>query len=289
MNEFEQNFDNIKQVLISLIPYLAHLCDKDWERIEKSSKKRMKILTEEGIPPKSVIDLAVAAIHPEQEHPCAQHYKCWLLGLNKVIEDAIAHSSHNEQIAKQIKGKIVTLLTTVEATADVNSDFKNTLNELLVFNFLCNCENIEVIQIEKRLKNGKSIDYVVRHKVDNKRIGYEVVTLQNINPAKQDDNESIKTFLNERLEQKYKDKTKGLLEIEDLDDLRIFPIMEDHIGLEMFDYNTFSEISCPIHVPALDKGKNGTATTYRLCLLSAQEYFEKRKEGAVLPYMPIDK
>lgn len=286
MNEFEQNFGKIKQVLISLIPYMAHLHTKDWERMKKSYKKRLEILEEGIIPPKSVIDLAVAAIHPEQEHPCAQHYKCWLLGLNKAIEDAIAHSSHNEQIAKQIKEKIVTLLTTVEATTDLNSDFKNTLNELLVFNFLCNCENIEVIQIEKKLENGKSIDYVVRNKVDGKRIGYEVVTLQNINPEKQDDNESMKAFLNARLKQKYKDKTKELSEIEDLDDLCIFPIIEDQTGLEKFNYEIFSDISCPFHISILSKEEDDT---YRVCLLSAQEYFKRRKEGTILPYMPIDK
>ena len=286
MNEFEQNFNNIKQVLISLIPYMTHLRTRDWERIKKSYKKRLEMLKEGVIPPKSVIDLAVAAIHPDQEHPCAQHYKCWLLGLNKAIEDAIAYSSYNKQIAKQIEGKIVALLTTVEATTDLNSDFKNTLNELLVFNFLCNCENIEVVQIETKLENGKSIDYVVWHKVDNKRIGYEVVTLQNVNPEKQDDNESMKVFLNARLEQKYKDKTKELSEIEDLDDLRIFPIIEDQGGLEKFDYEIYSDISCTFYIPIFGREEDGT---YKICLLSAQEYFKKCREGAVLPYMPIDK
>lgn len=242
---------------------------------------------EEGaIVPKSVIDLTMIAMHPKQESPFAQHWKCWLLGLNKAIEEAIAHSSHDTQIAKQIEGKIVTLLTTVEAIDELNSDFKNTLNELLVFNFLCNCDNIEVIQIEKKLENGKCIDYVVRNKVDNRKIGYEIVTLQNINPEKQDDNESMTIFLNTRLKQKYENKIKGLSKIEDLDDLNIFPIIEDHNGLEKFDYDTYSKISCPFHVPALSKEEK--ATTYRLCLLSAQEYFKRRRERTASPYMPID-
>lgn len=38
-NEFEQNFDKNKQVLICLIPHMVHLRPKDWERIKNLIRK----------------------------------------------------------------------------------------------------------------------------------------------------------------------------------------------------------------------------------------------------------
>lgn len=281
MEDFKNNFDKIKECLIESIPNMGNLKGKDWKKIEREYAKRLDCLKEGILVSKSLIDFAIASMHPKQD-ATAQHYKQWICALNDMIDEAIEFSSKS-QILKQINKKITDLLTDIENIDTPNSDFKNILNELLVFNYLSEYENIEVEQIEMKIESGKKIDYVVKVKSDKKRIGIEIMTMQGIRADRQDDDNSMNKFIIERIEKKYKDKVRDLTEITELDNLLIFPIIEDQDGLEQFSLDISCEVSYPPHVPALKKGESGKC---HFCLIPAKDYTTSKKDNEILPYMP---
>lgn len=282
MEDFKNNFDKIKERLIESIPYMGNLKGKDWNKIEREYAKRLDCLQEGILVPKSLIDFVIASIHPKQDE-IAQHYKQWICALNDMIDEAIGFSSKSQILTKQINKKITDLLTDIESIDTPNSDFKNILNELQVFNYLSECENIEVEQIEMKIESGKKIDYVVKVKSDKKRIGIEIMTMQGIRADKQDDDNSMNKFIIERIEKKYKDKVRDLTEIKELDNLLIFPIIEDQDGLEQFSLDISCEVSYPPHVPALKKGESGKC---HFCLIPAKDYTTSKKDNEILSYMP---
>lgn len=282
MEDFKNNFDKIKEYLIELIPYMGKLKGKDWNKIEREYSKRLDCLKEGILVPKSLIDFAIASIHPQQDE-IAQHYKQWICALNDMIDESVGFSSKSQTLTKQIDKKITDLLTDIETIDDPNSNFKNILNELLVFNYLSEHENIEVEQIEMKIDSGKKIDYVVKVKSDKKKIGIEIMTIQGIRTDKQDDDDSMNEFIIERIEKKYKDKVRDLIEIKELDDLRIFPIIEDQDGLEQFSLDISCELSYLPHVPALNKDESGIC---HFCLIPAKEYTASKKNNDILLYMP---
>lgn len=285
--EFISNFDTIKAFLIKSIPYMRNIKAKEWDCIKKSYNKRLFLINKEDnitsfkpLVPKSLIDYAIGANHPSSNE-VALHCKQWISALNRMIEKAIKYSSTSQEQAKQIHEKIMHLLTTIEANDDPNSDFKNTLNELLVYNYLYECENVEVKQIEMKIESGKSIDYVIQRKSDKKKIGLEVMTMQGINPEKQENDKEMTSFLIQRIKNKHKDKVKDAKEIKELDDLLIFPIIEDTKGLEKFSFDIQCDISVPIRATSFRKDENGEWNFY---LYIASNYFRQVREGKVLQF-----
>ena len=88
--------------------------------------------------------------------------------------------------------------------------YLNYLGELLVLFKLKQTNDFMLIDVEKILPNGKSIDFDMIITKPNMRVLIEVFSIQ-INPAKvEDDPSRIRTFINGRIENKFLDKKKNL-------------------------------------------------------------------------------
>ena len=93
-----------------------------------------------------------------------------------------------------------------------DSKYLNYLGELSVLYQLKRTNNFTLLEVEKVLPNGKSIDFDLMIRGPEMRVLIEVLNIQ-INPLKvENDANSIKTFINGRLGQKVADKKVNLME-----------------------------------------------------------------------------
>lgn len=183
----------------------------------------------------------------------------------------------DEKLHKKIEDIIRNLFTTSDNDMfGRNSDFKNRLNELLAIDYFNQCDKVTIIEIEKKLANNKSIDLILRNS-SGKTIGVEILTLQNIHPQKQEDDKSMSEFILERIKRKYEDKTKQLMEIKDLEDLLIMPIVEYANGLERFNFPTNMQYATPIMCPHL----NYYGSKLEMRISDINQYLAIRREGKI--------
>lgn len=271
----KSEFDSIKQSMLELVPSMDIL-GNDWKNLQKKMVKRLESA-------KSVEDIVKSGIFIDNVLLCfcsnlvvKKNRKQFIDAFNKAV--TLAQSYAGSQFEKKVTDLLKSIYREGDGSISVsNSAYKNYLHELLVFNYLSNCKNVEVIDIERKIENGNSVDFVVRK--DNKDIGFEVVTLQGIDPSKQDDDNTMGDFIYDRLKNKYLCKTKGLGEINNLDQLYIIPVIEYHNGMENFkmDY-TFKEhlFFYPIMTPWLHQVEG----EWCMELCSMKDYLETiRKKG----------
>lgn len=136
-----------------------------------------------------------------------------------------ALSNPNKSVLDKIRQTIKDMIITMdENPASNNPDYRNRLNELLVFNWLNECENIKTVDVEYPLGNNKTCDFRCIHQ-DGSELLIEVVTIHNIDLSKQDNAATFSIFINQKIQKKYHEKLKGEVQI-DKDCFRILPILD---------------------------------------------------------------
>lgn len=105
----------------------------------------------------------------------------------------------------------------------------------------------------------------------------EILTLQKIDPQKQEDDESMSEFLLGRIKKKYDDKIKNLNEINDLDNLYIMPIVEYAVGLERFNFPTNMQYATHIMCSHL----NNNGNKWEMIISNINQYLAMRREGKI--------
>lgn len=134
-----------------------------------------------------------------------------------------AKSFNRDSIVKGVKDIIKQMIITLDLDIAANNpDYRNRLNELLVFNWLCECRNLKITDIAYPLGNGKDCDFRCIHK-DGTELLIEVVSIQNIDLSKQDNANTFSEFINKKVDMKFTDKTRDL---RDIPNLKILPILD---------------------------------------------------------------
>ena len=221
-NEFEIIWDD----LCIMIPDLKKLFPKmNIKKLgEKYAKKIAKLSdsNQNKISAPCLLDQFIASkIGGIDSNNFCDEIKC----ISDTIRTALnyARSFHNEKIYSKIKVIIKNLIITMDDNPlSTNPDYRSRFHELLVFNMLMECENIEVTDIDYKLDNGKDCDFRCVH-TDGSELLIEVMSIHNIELNKQDDALSFSEFINKKIQNKYDDKTKGLTHI---DKFHILPILE---------------------------------------------------------------
>lgn len=153
-----------------------------------------------------------------------------------------AKSFNRESIVKGVKDILKQMIITLDLDIAANNpDYRNRLNELLVFNWLCECKNLKITDIAYPLGNGKDCDFRCIHK-DGTELLIEVVSIQNIDLSKQDNAITFSDFINKKVETKFTDKTKDL---SDIPNLKILPILDYVNGIVEFAPTLDTAISFP--------------------------------------------
>lgn len=273
ITQLNDNFEVIKSILINTVPKMDILEPRDWSRIQKLLIKRLsKSNKGQTITSSTFIDIV---IHKFSNTKPNDEYVRWIDAFNNLVDRILKNT--DEKLHKKIEDIIRNLFTTSDNDMfGRNSDFKNRLNELLAIDYFNQCDKVTIIEIEKKLDNGKSIDLILRNSF-GKTIGVEILTLQNIHPQKQEDDKSMSEFILERIKRKYEDKTKQLMEIKDLEDLLIMPIVEYANGLERFNFPTNMQYATPIMCPHL----NYYGSKLEMRISDINQYLAIRREGKI--------
>lgn len=103
-------------------------------------------------------------------------------------------------------------------------------------------ENIKVSYIEKDLGNGKKCDFECQHIDDGSILLFDVLSINNLKIEKQDDSKTFSDFINQKIKEKYEEKTQ---DISTLPNLKIIPILEFTEGLEAFKITVDDNVATP--------------------------------------------
>ncbi|WP_308395914.1 hypothetical protein [Prevotella sp.] len=273
ITQINDNFEVLKSILISTVPKMDILKPREWDKIKKHLKDRLSKLDKGEIITSSIfIDYVIHKIYNLKPN---DKYERWIDVFNDLVDRVLKDS--DETLHNKIEDIIRNLFTTGDNNMfGGNSDFKNRLNELLAIDYFNQCDKVKIIEIEKKLANNKSIDLILRNS-SGKTIGVEILTLQNIDPQKQEDDESMSDFIWERIKRKYEDKTKQLTEIKDLEDLLIMPIVEYAEGLEKFNFPTNMQYATHIMCSHL----NNNGNKWEMIISNINQYLAMRREGKI--------
>lgn len=273
ITQMNDDFEVLKRSLISTVPKMDILKPREWDRIRKLLKDRLSKLAKGEIITSSIfIDYV---IHKFYNSKLNDKYERWIDAFNDLVDRVLKDS--DETLHNKIEDIIRNLFTTGDNDMfGGNSDFKNRQNELLAIDYFNQCDKVKIIEIEKKLANNKSIDLILRNS-SGKTIGVEILTLQKIDPQKQEDDESMSEFLLGRIKKKYDDKIKDLNEINDLDNLYIMPIVEYAVGLERFNFPTNMQYATHIMCSHLNNNEN----KWEMIISNINQYLAMRREGKI--------
>ena len=245
LTSLQNYFDVIWSELCKLIPEIEPLFSKK-ERAKIGIKYAAKYKAlcdsqQEPITSNCFFDRFAASCGKDSQ---ADGFKDEVNGVANAIRSALKYASFNEsssvltEIRQIVKGLIITM---DEEPSSNNSDYRNRLNELLVFNWLNECENIRLTDVAYPLGNNNDCDFRCIHE-DGTELLIEVMTIHNIDLSKQDNSETFSDFINQKVQKKYNDKLKGEAQI---NNFRILPIIEFVDGLSDFAPILDSKIALP--------------------------------------------
>lgn len=245
LDKLENNFDILWTEFCQFIPTAKELVAiRDIKKIAKNYARRYKSLcdSKQGfIKSPCLLDEFVSSLGNISQKMAFCEEVNMIVGIIQLALNN-ANSLNNESIVKGVKDIIKQMIITLDLDILANNpDYRNRLNELLVFNWLCECENLTITDIAYPLGNGRDCDFRCFHKDGSEHL-IEVVSIQNIDLSKQDDAATFSEFINNKVKKKYADKTKDL---RDVPNIKILPILDYVNGLTDFAPTLDKTISLP--------------------------------------------
>ena len=243
LDALKHKFDDVENLVKKVVP----ICDefiskKDWRNIQKRYVNRydnFKVGTL-NITSSAFIDIIVFAYNEDARAIAViSHVKKCI----EIISSYVAiHTQFKSAYYDILKRMIVSFDSNPNSN---NSDFKNGISELAIFANLCESCCLEILDIEKLLDNGKSVDFSVRLSTKAEVLDFDIITYQNIDPHQHETSDTMNTFLDKRISEKYSDKMKNLPN-GSYPEFRVLPIVEYREGMEKFYYRVDASKSLPI-------------------------------------------
>lgn len=272
--KLKSDFDVIKNLIEEEIPYSSGLLnEKSWKKIkEKYSSKVEQVLEHQQLNSYCIIDFIIGTKH--HDHRFAERCKSMIKAINKEIRKSLTFIKSNPAHEGVINSIITNMLSSMDVDIQSNnSDFKNWVNELFVFNKLTRCTAYTLVEMERTLSNKKSVDYVFINNETGEELLIDVVTFQNIDPNKHDTVDTFNDFINQRIQKKYDSKLATPAEVSTF---RVLPIIEYQDGMEKFTI----EVDTNISFPALTICRNKVEDMEEIILLEMNIYLEQiRKQN----------
>lgn len=226
MDRLKIDFEILWGIFCQHIPEAKELVSiRDRAKFGKKYAKKYKLLCDaqqEQIKSPCLFDEFVSSLGNDS---CKQEFHEEIKMIAKTIKLALNNALlfHSDSIVNGVNDIVRQMILTLDLNISANNpDYRNRLNEILVFNWLVECENLTIHEIAYPLGNNKDCDFRCFHK-DGTELLIEVVSIQNIDLAKQDNVETFSEFINNKIQRKYTDKSKGL---EVITNLKILPILD---------------------------------------------------------------
>lgn len=245
LDKLENNFDVLWSDFSQFIPEAKEIiARREIAKFGKKYAKRYKLLLDsrqELIKSSCLLDEFVSSLgNEEQNLEFCNEVKMIAETIQLALSNA--KSFNTDSIVKGVNDILKQMIITLDLDIAANNpDYRNKLNELLVFNWLCECKNLKITDIAYPLGNGKDCDFRCIHK-DGTELLIEVVSIQNIDLSKQDNAITFSEFINKKVETKFTYKTRDL---SDIPNLKILPILDYVKGIVEFAPTLDTAISFP--------------------------------------------
>ena len=238
----QNNFDALWEKFVAIFPIAEKVIKKnECAKFRKRFAEKYKNLCDSNvdvIASSCLLERFICTFNSTQQ---AKDFKCEVTGIASAIERALTYSK-DEEIKNKIKDIVKSLILTIDVNpSSNNNDYRNRVNEILIYNWLSESGNITVSFIERDLGNGNSCDFECQH-VDGSTLLFEVCSINNLKIEKQDDSKTFSDFINQRVKGKFEKKTRN---ISTLPNFKIIPILEYTEGLESFRITVDNEIATP--------------------------------------------
>lgn len=263
IENLQKNFDILWEKFTLIFPIANDVIKtKELSKFKNNFIKKYKEICYSGnniITSGCLLERFICTFNSAQQ---AEEFKSEINCIASAINKAFSQSSSEEKLTKGIKEIVKNMILTIDAdSASKNNDYRNRLNEILVYNWLSECENISVSFIERDLGNGNSCDFECQH-IDGSTLLFEVYSINNLKVEKQDDSETFSNFINQKIRNKYVKKTKNLCT---LPNFKIIPILEYTKGLESFVITVDDKLATP-PLTVIKNTINGIDTILLGCL-----------------------
>lgn len=243
LNSLKTDFKEIKNKVKEVIP----ICDKGisrkaWDRIKERYIRRYSNLCDGSlnISSSAFIDIVVLA------HTGDYNANAVICHVKDCVETVSSYVKTHPQFKSAYYNILRNIVMSFDETPNSNnSDFKNYISELSILSVLCKSSCFELQEIEKALDNGMSVDFYCKAIGSQKDIIFDVITYQNIDPSLHKTSETMNTFLDKRISDKYSTKMKKLHQGA-FYEFRVLPIVEYKEGMENFCYKVDDSKSLPI-------------------------------------------
>lgn len=243
IENLQSNFDMLWKEFTILFPIANDVIkNKELSKFRNRFIQKYKKLCDSNtniITSSCLLERFICTFNPAQQ---AKDFKNEVDSISSTIKEALSKSASEEILTKGIKEIVKNMILTIDANpTSKNNDYRNRLNEILVYNWLSECENIKVSFIERDLGNGNSCDFECQH-VDGSILLFDVKSINNLKIEKQDDSKTFSDFINQKVKEKFEEKTRN---ISTLPNFKIIPILEYTEGLESFRITVDNEIAIP--------------------------------------------
>lgn len=275
IEDLQNNFDILWKEFTTLFPIANDVIKKkELSKFRNGFIKKYKGICDSNtniITSSCLLERFICTFNSAQQ---AKVFKSEIDSIVSVIEKALSKSSSEEILTKGIKEIVKNMILTIDANpATKNNDYRNRLNEILVYNWLSESENITISFIERDLGNGSSCDFECQH-VDGSTQLFEVYSINNLQVEKQDDSISFSDFINQKVKKKYESKTQNL---STLPNLKIIPILEYTEGLESFAITVDNKLATP-PLTVVKNTINGIDTIH-LGTLEEISFYIRKQQG----------
>ena len=224
IENLQSNFDMLWKEFTILFPIANDVIkNKELSKFRNSFIQKYKGICDSNtniITSSCLLERFICTFNPAQQ---AKDFKNEVDSIASTIKEALSKSHSEEILTKGIKEIVKNMILTIDANpASKNNDYRNRLNEILVYNWLSESKNITVSFIERDLGNGKSCDFECQH-VDGSTLLFDVYSINNLKIEKQDDSNTFSDFINQKVKEKFEEKTQ---DISTLPNFKIIPILE---------------------------------------------------------------
>lgn len=155
--------------------------------------------------PHCIFDLLILAENDKTDGA----YIRFLHHIDKTVDEL--KNSLDVSFHKRLRETTRQMIISFDEEIGSNYQFLNFYGELLGLNsFLSQNEKVKLIDIERKLPNGKSVDFVFKHEGDDIPLYVDFVSYHNIKPDLLESKEEFISFFENKFSQKLDSKTQNL-------------------------------------------------------------------------------
>ncbi len=211
----EITIKQIDELLRKYIPIsyeFSEIKEKDLIKKEKAFNKRISNIKKIENPekksyePHCVFDLLILS---ENSNIDNKWYKQFLNNIDEIV--ARLKKNINVSLHDKLKNSVKQIILSLKEEIDNQNQYLDFYGEILGLDFfITQDDKFKLIEIERKLPNRKSVDFVFQHEDDDTPLYIDFVSLHNIKPQLLKTRKEFINFFENRFNQKLEKKTKDL-------------------------------------------------------------------------------